>query len=1506
MENFCLKVSGIGIINYQEHCNCKKLMKARERQEESQQTSTSSFYNFISRSRSNSFIKLKSKLKSKNKIPTTPYEKKSRNSKKDDEIYCINCYNDLELDLDSNRHSMCQKEINFFFKKLEIFTDYNESTSNELCTKSFCDTNFKASIFSFSKSYDLNDMTSNSIDSNNPAYGIKLNDDGSESPTFTKNLVPPSPIPPSSIPSSPVPSSPVPSSSIPSSSIPSSPIPSSPYGGSNIEDDSNEQRNKNLNKLLKFSTSLFFLKPIENNLSFNSSYYNINKFVVRIEVIKEALVDCFNTIEKIILILKSVMECKQIHNNLIQKVLLKHSFLNQNLKNENKDSLVNLIDIFSSSSFTSDNEKKIEAINQQFKDIIYTSNPHPESLSNLIKNFENPSMKDSIETLVLSLISCSSLESSSFNQQVTNKDKESNNFISNSFYKKKNRPDQYNENLYEVLNTLHEKKYDIETNNGTSMNNDEDLNENVKRREKTRDENENFDKLSEFVSYNLLLDTLIQIKRHISLKIVMINENLSNSIKKINTSYSNYINITEKMNRLIQNIKDKGEDIINFDELNWDFDYCDIVQTQTQTQNQNQTQTQTPIYNYSGLPPRKNSIVNDEMLDQNIINFPQKEINVSDHSLYSVSTSSSNNKMYRQSFKVNSSLQSLHSEIIEMKHSQEASIIQLEGIIGGSCLLLEDIYIELKDDLIELFCGKIDEKIEIKDKSNDKEGVNSNNGNIKRHATVGSLTDLFDRFILLLRQEVDLNKNRINILNNSFENIDIFNDTQSAAKRLLDLKDNIIQSEKNSSNFTFDDIPTNNIGNYNGKDPTPIPLPLQQPLTFIPTLPLNPPMESDLLKKLREKLENNDFKYSNRKRKTEVSSNIINPSISPPNSSEISITSNNINNSNSATTSSCSSDDSTENNNPNISLSSSNSNSGLDISEIQMNNVKNTPIPLKQLNTSSINLSQINNPLAKFGLNNNEKILAKFSCALYPKGGIISQGKLCITQHYLTFSGWPEAKLLLKLSDIDNVLKTHTLYYFPNALEIITNKNDTYFFGSFIERESCFNMLKSLSEVEKHIVKLKEENNMVSSNDLIANPNINNNANQLSLEFGLLSHTPAPSMFVNSFLNSSRNRKSISNQNLSNTKIEINEDEDEDEDENKDIINEDKSKEIISKDLIINNFEDYYNKDSKNFLLLKSASINAPSNLFVNLLLETKFLLNFYEAQGDFDINSSEWEQLNTNSSIKLPSDLFFSSFSFIFTRKFDYKHPRTSMLMFGPPNAIANQNQFLIFNSKNFEKFYNNKVLNNNLKDEKFIQIFNDFSSNCSIYSGCFYTITKFDGIPMSDVFQVHQYLLWEPIYSSKGVLIHTKINYYIKVEFFKSSMFKSKIISGTREEIGLTIDKLLVDMNNELKNYFKDNSLTNSEVTTMESKLLNNSNTSISSVSFSNSNSRSLSSFQKYLYLINFFKVSFILIIFIMILILVIQHDTNIIQMTNTINETNKKIALLEQILKEKNIQI
>ena len=123
------------------------------------------------------------------------------------------------------------------------------------------------------------------------------------------------------------------------------------------------------------------------------------------------------------------------------------------------------------------------------------------------------------------------------------------------------------------------------------------------------------------------------------------------------------------------------------------------------------------------------------------------------------------------------------------------------------------------------------------------------------------------------------------------------------------------------------------------------------------------------------------------------------------------------------------------------------------------------PEPFKELPV------RLNPELVKFGIAD-EHIIEHFSCALIPKRGLLTQGRMFITKNHIAFSGWPELRVLIPLEKVEHLKKTNTVYIIPNAITVHTISGDMYFFGSFIDRDPCFEILSSMVNIAKSLVQV--------------------------------------------------------------------------------------------------------------------------------------------------------------------------------------------------------------------------------------------------------------------------------------------------------------------------------------------------------------------------------------------------------------------------------------------------
>ena len=106
---------------------------------------------------------------------------------------------------------------------------------------------------------------------------------------------------------------------------------------------------------------------------------------------------------------------------------------------------------------------------------------------------------------------------------------------------------------------------------------------------------------------------------------------------------------------------------------------------------------------------------------------------------------------------------------------------------------------------------------------------------------------------------------------------------------------------------------------------------------------------------------------------------------------------------------------------------------------------------------------------------------------------------------------------------------------------------------------------------------------------------------------------------------------------------------------------------------------------------------------------------------------------------------------------------------MFGPKNAPATQVQYLYLPCKN-----------NKPGGVKSVEDLKTFKPSRRLVL----TITPFDGIPMEDVFKVMQYRTFESAGDLSNRTCTVKVG--VAIHYVKSSMFKSQILNGTKEELG------------------------------------------------------------------------------------------------------------------------
>lgn len=473
--------------------------------------------------------------------------------------------------------------------------------------------------------------------------------------------------------------------------------------------------------------------------------------------------------------------------------------------------------------------------------------------------------------------------------------------------------------------------------------------------------------------------------------------------------------------------------------------------------------------------------------------------------------------------------------------------------------------------------------------------------------------------------------------------------------------------------------------------------------------------------------------------------------------------------------------------------------------------------------TSSSSTSGPDHELKKFGLSITHKVIESFSCAIYPKNMLLNHGRLYVTQNYLAFSGWPELRVLIPLAEVSKVEKSTTLGYIPNAITIKMKDNSDYFFASFIDRELCYNLIVRLSQIAKSVVDLRnseiekkkrEGNEDKSDKDDDMVDDYKYDQDGKPLEFGYQIITTASSMFrntlmtTNSMMGLTSSKEKIENNNKEKQQIESfdhdsEKDEDDEESESEPEAEQPtgstEDDDAAAEDSTLPNVFNLSTVFGKQVSILTQDEFPVSArNLFLNLWLNFKDYKEYVEAEGDFDVKHEEWLPISAHKKnaqyqqgdavgedvLKIP---------FTHTRNQTFLHPRTSMLMFGPKDAPAQQRQYLYLPTKKALEDSKREVKPNSSGGEQE----NEPESQISVANlkktnpkhGAILIITQFDGIPMADVFRVCQYWTFEELAPNKTIL---KVG--VAIHYVKYTMLKSQILSGTKEEMGVGVKNYMV----------------------------------------------------------------------------------------------------------------
>lgn len=480
----------------------------------------------------------------------------------------------------------------------------------------------------------------------------------------------------------------------------------------------------------------------------------------------------------------------------------------------------------------------------------------------------------------------------------------------------------------------------------------------------------------------------------------------------------------------------------------------------------------------------------------------------------------------------------------------------------------------------------------------------------------------------------------------------------------------------------------------------------------------------------------------------------------------------------------------------------------------------------------SAKLDQTSNAeLSKFGLGPLDKVLDSYSCALYPKKGILTHGRMFITQKYVAFSGWPDTRVLLSLAQVKAITKTNTLVYIPNAISITMEDDSAYFFGSFIERDACHSLLNNLSTIEKRINELNgainiEPTDASGENLLELGYQTRQTIFRSTADGSISAASPTGAVPQNGTagagMNSSaainrlrrisqslktpdrKNRALSPGSDFSDKLSPVNEREEELQEEdgstrsvlNRDTVVETNVVQTVRTD--VTRSKTVVQNGKKLPMLPPKSPMSAFSNspfakelpeVSLDGLFATRGIELLQSENFEFPVISL-WRSLWLHSSGygdflaaqgdlniaftewipfdgKVEEDI--SNLKYSYRRSFSYEHPRTTMLFIGPKTIKTKQEHYLFIQPNYCGEGGSGKG--------------NQFSlDELAPQSGVVLTVTQMEGVPMCDVFKVTQYWHFEtckvdPLCSS----FHVGFNMF----FSKNSMFKSQIVNGTKDEL-------------------------------------------------------------------------------------------------------------------------
>ena len=402
--------------------------------------------------------------------------------------------------------------------------------------------------------------------------------------------------------------------------------------------------------------------------------------------------------------------------------------------------------------------------------------------------------------------------------------------------------------------------------------------------------------------------------------------------------------------------------------------------------------------------------------------------------------------------------------------------------------------------------------------------------------------------------------------------------------------------------------------------------------------------------------------------------------------------------------------------------------------------------------------------LAKFGLSISDRILESYTCAVYPKKSFLIHGRMYVTQHYIAFSGWPETRILIRMSSITLIEKMNTLNFIPNAISIKTNDDD-YFFASFIDRDPCYKLISSMSELDRGLEEQygpnMANNNLVfgyqTKRDILQAIGMDSSVLDLDFSGDKSSKTNTLTTSIASPISSTiENAHAADTSATSVVQPSV-------------MVSTVKSKGKIEDSTveICDSYLSHHVNDidfssffkAHDIIALHEQNIpHAVDDIWNGFWLDSDGYFDFLTSEGDLDIKCDEWSPFNQN----VDEDV--ANIKFTHYRRCDYAHPRTTMLMFGPKNAPATQTQYLYLLGDS------NTGLSNKKKPVKAIIL----------------TVTQFDQIPLADCFKVCQYWLFED-----REVDSCAVRIGIHIHFIKSTLLRGQVISGSKDELTVLVKK-------------------------------------------------------------------------------------------------------------------